>query len=181
MTRRTKSTTDTAAANDAAAVVAPKKRYTSGPRRFRRNLDPMIVEAGGFQQAPRTRRVVADPDIYPRMSPWEDAPPFWAEIDDTLTFDEMTAIPADRKTTYLQQQEAIAPYVYAWNAWAYDEESEAWVAAPAPADYGSDIFATQTTHVTTFLVACLKYGRGTDLPKLQSRSESSDSGNDGDS
>ena len=165
-----KKTIDTAAADEAAAAVVTEPQMT--------HAEKGIVILGGYIPKPRTRRVVADPERYPRLSPWDDAPPFWADIRDDLTFNQMNAIPTVGKVTYQDQQKIIAPYVHAWNAWAINDESGEWEQAPPPAEAGWEIFGSQTQHVTSFLVACLKFGAGTDLPKLLSRSGSTDSGND---
>ena len=175
MAKRKEQTDDTAAADNAAAAVAEPKfaAWDSRP--------PQAIaaaEGGGFFPKPRTRRVTADPDIFPRLAPWEDAPPFWADIVDTLTFGQILSIPTESGTTYRAQQEIIAPWVIAWNAWAFNTETDAWEPAPPPAEYGPDIFESQTKDVTSFLVACFKFAAGTGLPKSGSRSESADSGND---
>lgn len=165
-----KKTIDTAAADEAAAAVVTEPTMTAA--------DLAVVQAGGFLLKPRTRFVVADPVIYPRLTPWDDAPPFWAEIDDTLTFEDMKRIPTDPRATYQAQQEVMAPWVHAWNAWAFNNESGVWEPAPPPATAGWQIFESQTKYVTAFLVTCLRWGGGTDLPKSRSRSGSTDSGND---
>lgn len=136
-----------------------------------------VRAAGGYVPARRTRIARATKDNFPRLTPDDEQLPFWAEIDDALTFRQLAQIPTDENATYADQMRAIAPYVYNWNAWGeLDGEPGTWAPVPAPAVGGWEMFQSQTLHVTSFLVACLKYQIDLLLPKGSTRSTTTDSG-----
>lgn len=129
----------------------------------------------GYRPRPTTRKVVADAERFPFMAAAEDAEPFWAEIRDDLTINEADRIPWN-EGTLADQWAAIAPYVVAWNAIAYNVETNAWEPVPAPADAGPDTFKTQRRQVATFLAMCLKFHADLNLPKEPKRSGGMDAG-----
>lgn len=124
----------------------------------------------GYRPKVRTRRIVADPEHWPEafeaiapMWPEAGAEPFWAEIRANLTFDDLDSIPANAQ--FAELWALFSPWVVAWNAIAWDQTAKEWAPVPPPAIAGPDAFRTQPREVTLFIMHCLKYNLGTDLPK----------------
>ena len=130
----------------------------------------------GYRPVAATRKAVADAERFPRLAAADGAEPFWAEIRDDLTFTDTDRIPFTDGTTFAQQWDVIAPWVVAWNATAYNPETNAWEPVPPPAEAGPDAFKTQTKHVTSFLVLCLKFNADLNLPKGRKPSGATDAG-----
>lgn len=128
----------------------------------------------GFRPKPMTRKVVAD-ERFPFLAPAEGAEPFWAEIADDLTINDTERIPWN-EGTLADQWAAIAPYVVAWNAIAYDPTTNTWESVPPPSVGGPDVFKTQRRQVATFIVMCLKFNADLNLPKEPKRSGGMDAG-----
>lgn len=181
-TRKRTTTNETPAATEAAGVSPePTSAETVDQvpaAALERPAMPDLTSVGGWLPAKRTRFVVADPKEYSKLANADGTVVFWAEIDDSLTIREMDSIPAALSTTYKEQMQYIARFVYSWNAWAFDETTNSYIPAPAPADYGWTILESQPRQVTSFLVAALKFGIGSDVPKLRNSSSNTDSGAD---
>lgn len=139
----------------------PKKRTTE--------------HATGYRPQTATRRAVADAERFPKLAAAADAEPFWAEIRDDLTFADTERIPWDG-ATFADQWAVISPWVTDWNATAYNPETNTWESVPPPAEAGPDAFKTQTKHVSSFLVLCLKFNADVNLPKGPRRSGGTDAG-----
>src|SRR5690606_22259795 len=129
----------------------------------------------GYRPRHTTRKAVADAERFPFLAPADGAEPFWAEISDDLTINDVDRIPWDTGTL-ADQWAAIAPYTIAWNATAYNPESNAWEPVPAPADAGPDVFKTQRRQIATFIVLCLKFNADLHLPKGRKPSGAMDGG-----
>lgn len=167
-----KKTTDQAGADTASADVVDVKFKTPAE----------VIAAGGYIRKQSTRTVRALPGEFPRLTPDDDQVPFWAIIADGLTFRQLNNIPTSGPdATFENQMKAIAPYVYDWNAWGeVEDQPGVWLPVPAPAVGGWEMFLSQTTYVTSFLVACLKLGAALDLPKGAPSMKNTDSGENDD-
>jgi hypothetical protein len=113
----------------------------------------------GYRPKTRTRRITADrdhwPEVFEAIAPmWPDdgQEPFWADVRANLTFDDIDAIPTSAQ--FAELWDLFSPWVVAWNATAWDQ-----------LEMGTDAFRTQPREVTLFILNCLKYNIGTDLPK----------------
>jgi hypothetical protein len=161
--KKTEPTTDQADAIDASADVVHGMTKAEA------------IADGRYIPARRSRIAIADPETFPRLTPEGDDVPFWIEIDDALTFRQIEQLPED--TTWHKQMQAIAPYVYDWNAVAeLDDGSGRWEPVPPPAVGGWEQLLTQTLHVTSFIFACLKYNIDLKLPKGLKPTKPMDSG-----
>jgi hypothetical protein len=124
----------------------------------------------GYRPKTRTRRITADrdhwPEVFEAIAPmWPDdgQEPFWADVRANLTFDDIDAIPTSAQ--FAELWDLFSPWVVAWNATAWDQLAKEWAPVPPPAEMGPDAFRTQPREVTLFILNCLKYNIGTDLPK----------------
>lgn len=121
--------------------------------------------AHGFRPRVSTRRVTPDPERHPQMAPAEGLEPFWADIDSGITIADQRGIPI--AGNWQPIMECIAPWIHAWNAAALNRETGEWEVLPPPAEAGWEVLERVSQHVVSFLVMCLKFGQGGDLPKGQ--------------
>jgi hypothetical protein len=142
-----------------------------------RDDDVLVMEretATGFRPAPSTRRVEADPTLFPKLTPEPGLGRFWAEISDDLTIADQKKIPVDGAWTPILQR--IAPLIHDWNAYAHNEETGEWEPLPAPAVGGWEVLERVRPAVAAFLTMCLKYNMGGTLPKEPNSSSDTDAG-----
>lgn len=136
----------------------------------------------GYRPKVRTRRIVADREHWSAdleeqcpMWPEDGAEPFWADVRANLTFDDVAQLGA--AVSFADEWDVMSPWVVAWNATAWDQESKSWQPVPPPAEAGPDAFKTQPREVTSFIALCLQNNRlGTDLPKASKPSDDTDDG-----
>lgn len=136
----------------------------------------------GHRPKVRTRRIVADQahwsaDLEEQCPMWPDegVEPFWAEVRANLTFDDIAELAA--ASSFANEWAVMSPWVVAWNATAWDQESKTWQPVPPPAEIGPDAFKTQPREYTSFIALCLQNNRlGTDLPKESKPSVDTDGG-----
>jgi hypothetical protein len=147
-------------------------------------LEPVAAAPNGthgYRPRLRTRRIIGDRDHWPEvfenitpMWPEDGQEPFWADVRANLTFDDIDAIPTNAQFSELW--ELFSPWVVAWNATAWDQMAKEWAPVPPPAEIGPDAFRTQPREVTLFILNCLKYNIGTDLPKGSTTTVDTDGG-----
>jgi hypothetical protein len=133
--------------------------------------------AHGFRPQ-ESRRATADPERWPQLQPKGDGEPFWAEIRDDLTINEVERIPLAGETPLADVWAVIAPMVLAWNATGYNPTTNAWEPVPPPAEAGPDAFKAIPKYaaVTLFLAMCLKFHSDLNLPKGRKPSGATDAG-----
>jgi hypothetical protein len=132
----------------------------------------------GWHPGNTTRRATADAERYPALAPAEGAEPFWADIRDDLTIDQVDRIPFTLETPLSEMWVAMAPYVVAWNAVGHDPTTNTWEPVPPPAVAGPDAFKVIPKYaaVTLFLAQALKFHADLNLPKGRKRSGGMDAG-----
>jgi hypothetical protein len=148
-------------------------------------LEPVAAAPNGthgYRPRLRTRRIIGDREHWPEdyekficpIWPEEGAEPFWADVRANLTFDDIDSIP--NSSPFPELQELLSPWVVAWNAGVWNQESNIWQPTPPPAEAGPAAFRTQPREVTLFILNCLKYNIGTNLPKGSTTTADTDGG-----
>ncbi len=126
----------------------------------------------GWRPAVTTRRATVDAERWPGLAAADGSEPFWAEIRDDLSIEQVDRIPYSLDAPLSEMWAAMAPYVVAWNAVGYQPTTNTWEPIPAPAVGGPDAFKALPKYaaITLFLAQALKFHADLNLPKGRKRS-----------
>jgi hypothetical protein len=91
------------------------------------------------------------------LAPVDGAEPLWAEVNASLTFDEIDEIPGGG-STYAELMKHVAPNVRAWNVTARNRETGEWEPVPPPLEGGEASLRKAPRLVVDWLAACIKFG-----------------------
>lgn len=112
-----------------------------------------VIQMSGYR-----RRPLYGETTYDIVEPMEGYEPLKATIRINLSYEELEAIPFNRKVTNQEVWEAIAPHVTAWTVTRYNHETGDYEPVPPPAEAGWEVLKALDSLETVWLHRAVRFG-----------------------